>query len=174
MVSSTLARFVIDNSNGGAIALSPAIQVTANDIMTGGDFSAYIDTANNGAPASDSGGTVRIDRSEIFISAAGSMFSARSFPMAMSMPRRSPLLTSTRKVVADIHAWLGGITRFAVRGETAPDVLHTLTARFVTSDGGINFDGTDARFLPPATNGGASRSTRTRYPSTWKATSAEA
>ena len=55
----------------------------------------------------------------------------------------------------DLVVHSGGITRFAIFGQTPPDLLHTISARFVTSDGGINFEGVvaDGDFSV-ATNGG--------------------
>ncbi len=57
----------------------------------------------------------------------------------------------------NINAGSGGIVRFRfVDGNnTMPDVLHTLTATTITSQGGINFNGADATETSAAGDGGA-------------------
>ncbi len=125
--------------------------------MTAGRFYAPISTLRrNGAPTSDSGRTVRIES-----------FGDDSCRRSAQCPRLGAIsdgdvdaetiaaTVSTRRAAAISMPGSAGFTRFAVPGEIAPDVLHTLTARFVTSDGGINFDGTGANVSSPATNGGA-------------------
>ena len=154
LTSSTDASFTIDNSSGGVIGLPPGINVQANNIMTAGDFAAYIDTSSNGAPTSDSGSTVHIEAfSEIHV--GGRLNVLGSVRTDGDVDAQTIAATSIdTQLGGDILAGVGGIRRFAVPGERAPDVLHTLTARSVTSDGGINFDGVDA-FGAAATRGGS-------------------
>ena len=149
------AFFTIDNSNGGAIGVTPAISVTANNIMAAGDFAAYINTSSNGAPTSDSGSTVRIEAfGEIHV--GGRLNVLGSVITDGDIGAQTIAATSVdTSGGGDIIAGFGGIRRFAVPGQRAPDLLHTLSARFVTSDGGINFDGSDSDGFSAATAGGS-------------------
>ncbi|MEP6821407.1 MAG: hypothetical protein ABI946_03565, partial [Chthoniobacterales bacterium] len=133
----------------------PTLNVSAANINVDGNLIAYIDESGSGAPSGQTAGSVLIQSAgtinlpfgvlEVLgtVNAGGDI---NAFTLA------STNVNSNTKIAAGS----GGIRRFAVPGGLPVELLHTLSAPSITSQGGINFDGlaADGDFST-ATAGGA-------------------
>jgi len=132
-----------------------SIDVTANSITVGGDLNAYIDNSFNGGTTFDDGSNVHLE------SFGGINITGRLNVLGTVLADGDVNVGTLSVTNLDTQGnntivGPGGITPFSIPGQLAPDILHTLTTRLLSSAGGINFDGVAAvGDFSLATNGGA-------------------
>ena len=137
------AQFEVFNI-GGTIGNTPTMNIHAGSWNIGSDFIAAYD---NEGGSIGSGGT---SDGVVNVTSTGNMTVGNDL-FVLGSVMSGGTISATRIAVTDgnalaITAGAGGITRFSyVDGNgTMPDVLHTLVAPSITSQGGINFNGIES------------------------------
>ena len=132
-----------------------SIDVTANSITVGGDLNAFIDNSFNGGTTFDDGSNVHLE-SFGGINVTGRLNVLGTVLADDDVNVGTLSVTNLDTQGNNTIVGAGGITPFSVPGQLAPDILHTLTTRLLSSAGGINFDGVAADGdFSLATNAGA-------------------
>ncbi len=132
----------------GSTGIGPSIHVSAADITIGNsdfsrDLTAYIDDSNGQGLPSGLIGSVLIESSGT-IDLFGTLNVLGTVTAVGDITAGTVASTNVMSNTL-IAAGQGGIQRFGFVSFDAPvELLHTLTAAVITSDGGINFDGLNA------------------------------
>ncbi len=148
--SSQDANFLFLNSGvgqiGGTVSTPNHIKISAGDMSVSNDLLAYIDNSNGSIGPGGNDGTLTLNVASK-LSVGGRMAVLGATTVNGTVSAGTLASTNVNAMSGGIAAGSGGITRFAIFGESLINIMHTLSAATVTSQGGIDFSGTSS-FAP--------------------------